>query len=335
VTFQSTTALFCCALLCSPVLATTAEKHPGMGEQAKIAAAGDSALEEKYLQLLDGAVYQQSIIDAISKPAESKAWKDYRPIFITDKRIQGGVNFWRENADALRKAEREYQVPAHYIVAIIGVETFYGGNVGKYRVLDALTTLGLYYPPRQAFFAGELRQFLQFSQNPHITVDPQKAVGSYAGAMGMGQFIPTSYVKFAADGDANGLIDLWTRADAIASVARYFNVHGWQYGKPVVSRAVVAEKSQALADLGVLPATTVLALRKQGYAPQAKFPNNAKASLIILEGDTGPEHFITRQNFYVITRYNRSPLYAMAVHQLAQRIRTEMQREATAQMLPK
>jgi membrane-bound lytic murein transglycosylase B len=301
------------------------EKHPGMTALAQAAAEGDATRAAAYLKLLDSAVYQQSIIDAISKPAEGKAWKDYRPIFLTQARIDAGVRFWQENAAILASAEKQYQVPARYIVAIIGVETFYGRNVGKFRVLDALTTLGLYYPPRQAFFAGELRQFLQFSQNPALKIDPEKAVGSYAGAMGWGQFIPTSYVKFAADGDGDGLINLWdSKADITASVARYFNIHGWKIGAPVVARAVVSPKASAVMDMGVEPHTTVKALAKLGYRTKAAPAGDTKASLIVLEGPDGPEHFVSYQNFYVITRYNRSPLYAMAVHQLSLAIEKQM-----------
>jgi membrane-bound lytic murein transglycosylase B len=301
----------------SPTQLQEKEKHPGMREQAKLAAAGDAELEKKYLALLETAKYQQSIIDAISKPAEGKPWKDYRPIFLTEKRIEGGVQFWLKHAVALKKAEDTYQVPANYIVAIIGVETFYGGNTGSYRVLDALTTLGLYYPPRQEFFAGELRQFLQMTQNAVAEVDAEKATGSYAGAMGMGQFIPTSYVKFAADGDGDGKINLWKTDDAIASVARYFNMHGWAYGSPVVSRANAGKNSALPYDMGVAMTSTVKALAKKGYKPADKFDSKSPASMIVLDGVNGKEPYIILNNFYVITRYNRSPLYAMAVHELA------------------
>lgn len=294
------------------------EKHPGMRLLAKEAAQGDAKREADYLALLEKAVYQQSIIDAISRPAEGKAWKDYRPIFLTQARIDAGVAFWREHAAEIRYAQKKYQVPASYIVAIIGVETFYGRNVGKYRVLDALTTLGLYYPPRQAFFAGELTQFLRFSEVDTIKLDPEKTLGSYAGAMGLGQFIPTSYLKFSADGDGDGLVDLWgSQADATASVARYFNLHGWTLGAPVIVRAEVRADAKAVADTGVLPQTTVAALAKLGYVSKVKVPGETPASLLVFEGPDGPEHYISFQNFYVITRYNRSPLYALAVHQLS------------------
>jgi membrane-bound lytic murein transglycosylase B len=329
--FGATLALAQSGLPAESAAKPISEKHPGMTALAQAAAEGDAARAAAYLKLLDSAVYQQSIIDAISKPAEGKAWKDYRPIFLTQARIDAGVVFWRENAAILASAEKQYQVPASYIVAIIGVETFYGRNVGKFRVLDALTTLGLYYPPRQAFFAGELRQFLQFSQNPAIKIDQQKVVGSYAGAMGLGQFIPTSYVKFAADGDRDGVIDLWnSKADITASVARYFNIHGWDMGAPVVARAKVAPNASAVKDMGVQPHTTVRALAKLGYRSKAAPAGDTKASLIVLQGTDGPEHFISYQNFYVITRYNRSPLYAMAVHELSLAIEKQMRAKIPA-----
>ncbi len=314
-------------------VAVSVEKHPGMRALAKLAAEGDATREANYVALLDSAVYQQSIIDAISRPAEGKAWKDYRPIFLTPARIAGGVKFWRENRAALAHAEALYKVPANYIVAIIGVETLYGANVGKYRVLDALTTLALYYPPRAEFFAGELRQFLKFSQIAAIKLDANKTLGSYAGAMGLGQFIPTSYVKYAVDGDGDGVIDLWqSKSDITASVAHYFSEHGWQYGEPVVASTKIAQHASAVGDMGVLPTTTVRALAQLGYRVrrtpgQPKPKPNSKASMIVLEGEQGPEHFISFENFYVITRYNRSPLYAMAVHQLAGEIAREMQNE--------
>ena len=295
-----------------------AEKHPGMRALVREAAQGDAKREASYLALMEKAVYQQSIIDAISRPAEGKAWKDYRPIFLTQARIDAGVQFWRQHAAEIRRAQKKYQVPASYIVAIIGVETFYGRNVGKYRVLDALTTLGLYYPPRQQFFAGELTQFLRFSEVDTIKLDPEKTLGSYAGAMGLGQFIPTSYLKFSADGDGDGLVDLWgSQADATASVARYFNLHGWSWGAPVVVRAQVSADAKAVADTGVLPQTTLAALAKLGYGSKLKLLGDTPASLLVFEGTDGPEHYISFQNFYVITRYNRSPLYALAVHQLS------------------
>jgi membrane-bound lytic murein transglycosylase B len=297
------------------------EKHPGMGALAKAASNGDLELEASYLARLQDATYQQSIIDAISKPAEKKPWKDYRPIFLTADRTKAGIKFWQENAEILQAAETKYKVPARYIVAIIGVETFYGRNIGKYKVIDALTTLGLYYKPRQSFFMSELQQFLQFPTLPQIKVDTEKAVGSYAGAMGLGQFMPTSYVRFAADGDSDGSIDLFAnKADVIHSVASYFALHGWEWNGPVTVRTDIARDAKPVTDMGVETKTTAAALTALGYTPRGKINAKRAASLIILEGVNGAEHFATFQNFYVITRYNRSPLYAMAVHQFSQEL---------------
>jgi membrane-bound lytic murein transglycosylase B len=300
------------------------EKHPGMGAMAKLAGNGDLNMEAQYLALLQQANYQQSIIDAISKPAEKKAWKNYRPIFMTEERTRAGVKFWHDNQAALTAAENKYQVPARYIVAIIGVETFYGRNAGSYRVIDALTTLGLYYKPRQEFFANELRQFLQFPTVPQIALDEEKVRGSYAGAMGIGQFMPTSYVRFAADGDGDGKIDLFANnTDAIFSVASYFKQHGWEWNAPVAVRVTISTDAKPISDMGVETKTTVGALRALGYAPRGKVDVKRPASLIILEGENGPEHIATFGNFYTITRYNRSPMYAMAVHQLSQALARE------------
>lgn len=295
-----------------------------MNALAKAAAQGDSKREQAYLALLEKAEYQQSIIDAISKPAEGKPWKLYRPIFLTTERLGAGLAFWRENAELLAAVEEKYKVPAEYIVAIIGVETFYGRNTGKYRVLDALTTLGLYYAPRQTFFAGELTQFLRFSEIPRIKIDPLAVRGSYAGAMGLGQFIPSSYVNFATDGNGDGMVDLWAeRSDVIASVANYFAVHGWEAGGPVVAKVKVAPHARNVQDAGVEPVYPVRQLQEWGYTPKGKFKAMRLASLLQLDGEKGWETYASFKNFYVITRYNRSPLYAMAVHQFAQQLKRD------------
>ncbi|OII56879.1 lytic murein transglycosylase B, partial [Pseudomonas putida] len=182
---------------------------------------------------------KQSILDAISRPAERvKPWKDYRPMFITDARIARGVDFWRQHEAVLARAEQEYGVPAQYIVAIIGVETFFGRNTGNYRVIDALSTLGFDYPPRAEFFRKELREFLLLAREEQL--DPLTLKGSYAGAMGLPQFMPSSFRNFAVDFDGDGHINIWNNPDdAIGSVASYFKRHGWVAGEGVVSRAWV------------------------------------------------------------------------------------------------
>ncbi len=320
--------------------AKAAEKHPGMGALALAAADGDKELTGKYTALLEQGVYQQSIIDAITRPAEAKPWKLYRPIFMTKERIDEGVKFWQTHAAQLTAVQARYEVPAEYIVAIIGVETFYGRNVGKYKVLDALTTLGLYYPPRQPFFSGELKQLLKFSEQTKYKIDPLAAVGSYAGAMGMGQFMPSSYANFAVDGDEDGKVDLWgSNSDVFASIANYFIGHGWEPGGPVLRTVSLQPGARTIKEPGLLPVFTVSQLREWGYhlpATSKTLPADDRlASLVQLESENGPQTIMVFQNFYAITRYNRSPLYATALHQLAQAIAKQYRKAGPKPMLAK
>lgn len=279
---------------------------------------------------LTQAVHQQKIIDAMNRPAEAvKPWRDYRPIFLNDARINGGVAFYREHRSALDAVAAQTGVPAEYIVAIIGVETHYGRITGNYRVLDALYTLAFDYPKRAPFFAGELAQLFALAKaEPQLRIDELK--GSYAGAMGMGQFMPSSYRLWARDGDGDGRRDLLTHTpDVFASIANYFVVHGWQRGGPVVARA---ERTPGAADFvheggarAYDPIYPLAELDRLGYRPQAGQPlpqgDAAGATVVTFDGDAGREDWLGYRNFYVITRYNRSPMYAMAVHQLAQAIR--------------
>jgi membrane-bound lytic murein transglycosylase B len=264
---------------------------------------------------------KQSILDAISRPAERvKPWKEYRPMFITDARIARGVDFWRQHEAVLARAEQEYGVPAQYIVAIIGVETFFGRNTGNYRVIDALSTLAFDYPPRAEFFRKELREFLLLTRDEQV--DPLTLKGSYAGAMGMPQFKPSSFRNYAVDFDGDGHINIWNNPDdAIGSVASYFKRHGWVAGERVVSRAQV---SGAQADLGLTtgiePAKTFGELRALGWSSHDALRDDLPVTAFRLEGDNGPEYWLGLKNFYAITRYNRSVMYAMAVHQLAEQL---------------
>ena len=266
------------------------------------------------------ARYQQSIIDAISKPAEAKPWKDYRPIFVTDRRVEDGVAFMQANAALLKRVENEFGVPASLIVAILGVETNYGRQSGRYHVLDALATLAFAYPPRQDFFRGELKQlFLLHGESFPYPIDG--LMGSYAGAMGWGQFMPSSIANFARDYDGDGKVDLWNSpADICASVANYFAAHGWQKGGLVALRATVADDARAVTPAGLEPAYPLQQLAEWGYRGSVKLDPMTPATLIFLDGDNGREVWITLENFYAISRYNRSPLYSLAVHQLSQAI---------------
>ena len=273
------------------------------------------------LQALFGRIEKkQSILDAISRPAEAKPWHEYRPIFLTDSRIEGGVEYWRENREILDKAADAFGVDPRVIVAIIGVETRYGQHAGRYRVADALATLAFDYPPRAKFFRSELEQFLLLTREERV--DPLDAKGSYAGAMGHGQFIPSSYREYAVDFDDDGHRDLWhSRYDIIGSVANYLSRHGWQRGAPVAQPGKVSGNDwHGFLDKGLKPSVPLGRLRAAGVQVAAGLGDELPAALLELEGENGAEYWVGFNNFYVITRYNRSPLYAMAVHQLSQEI---------------
>lgn len=270
--------------------------------------------------LLAGTRFQDDIIRAISRPAEAKPWYEYRGIFVTLARIEGGVRFWRDNEALLRRAEQEFGVAPEIIVAILGVETRYGGTTGKYRVLDALATLAFGYPPRASFFRGQLEALLLLAREEGI--NPAQVKGSYAGAMGLPQFIPTSYRAFAVDFDGDGRRDLLnSRADAIGSVANYFKQHGWQRGGMVTVPARTSGMGlESLVKAGMKPSLGVEELAARGVYGDAVLPRNTLASLVRLEGRSGDEYWLGLNNFYAITRYNHSNLYAMAVFQLSQEI---------------
>ncbi|MCS5710576.1 lytic murein transglycosylase B [Candidatus Berkiella aquae] len=285
--------------------------------------------ERQLNQLLKQSTTQEKILTSIAKPAEKLPWHRYEPIFMSDKRIQEGVAFWKKHAKTLQRAEKEYGVPAEFIVAILGVETFYGKHAGQYQVLDSLVTLAFEYPPRSAFFKDELEQFLLLSKEEKW--DPTQIKGSYAGAMGNPQFISSSYRNFAVDFTGSGKRDLINSIDdSIGSVANYFKVNGWQKGAPVVLKANTTGdkfKSAIASTSNPKPEYSLPQLAALGISP----PRNANAfkghnfALVSLESKDGPEYWLGGQNFYVITRYNRSNLYAMAVYNLSQKIKAGYQ----------
>ena len=264
---------------------------------------------------------QSSILEAIARPAERVLkWHEYREIFLKEPRIEQGLVFWRDNAAALQAASDVYGVAPEYVVAIIGVETRYGQITGGYRVLDALTTLAFDYPPRAPFFRKELTQFLLLAREEGR--DPLELSGSYAGAMGYGQFIPSSYRSYAVDFDGDGQRDIWTNTrDAIGSVANYFAVHGWQRDAEVVRQVSVAGSlADQVANQSLDLKYTVGELQALGVQIDG-LEADRKAALFRMELEDGAEYWLGLNNFYVITRYNRSRLYALAVYQLAQAIR--------------
>jgi membrane-bound lytic murein transglycosylase B len=271
--------------------------------------------------LFKSAEKKQSIVDAISRPAERvKEWKDYRQIFLVGDRAERGQKFYQQYQQELDRAERVYGVPAEIIVAIIGIETQYGSYTGRYRVIDSLSTLAFDYPPRAPFFRSELEQYLILTREQ--AVDPLTLKGSYAGAMGWGQFISSSYRHYAVDFDGDGKTDIWNNpSDAIGSVANYFKVHGWQTGQPVTTRVAVNKASdESKVNTGLALNFTVAELQRAGFEPAQSLAGKTEANIWRLEGEYGSEYWIALPNFYTITRYNHSHLYAMAVYQLSQDI---------------
>jgi len=282
---------------------------------------------EELETLFSKAEKREDILEAISRPAEkTKPWYEYRKIFLTPKRIEGGVKFWKENVDILERAAQQYSVDPAVIVAIIGVETRYGANTGSYRVIDALSTLAFAYPPRSKFFRSELEQFLILAHEEDV--DTRTAKGSYAGAMGYGQFIPSSYRNYAVDFNGDGKRDLWdSRDDIIGSVANYFHRHGWRAGEPVASKVTGSASIKAMQISEKLKPGKKTAgdFAREGITSTPSLPDDQPVALLELEQNDGTEHWLTSNNFYVITRYNRSPLYSMAVYQLSEAIQDAYQ----------
>ena len=272
-------------------------------------------------QLFAESKIYDSILEAIARPAESKPWYQYRPIFITKSRIQGGIQFWKENARTLQRASETYGVPEEIIVAIIGVETRYGKHAGRYPVFDALATLAFYYPPRASFFKSELEQFLLMTREEKIPA--KELVGSYAGAMGMPQFISSSFRRYAVDFDKDGKRDLWNNpVDAIGSVANYFKKHRWEPGQPITHKVQVhGRKHKKLITNSLKPSHSQQDLLDNGVILPGNIPSDLQGKLLKFKTGRKPEYWVGWNNFYVITRYNHSALYSMAVYQLSQKIK--------------
>lgn len=279
--------------------------------------------ESEVRVVLEQASFSERVLDLMSRPAERKPWFQYRPIFLTESRIEGGLAFWRDNRPTLERAQRELGVPVEIIVAIIGVETLYGKRAGTIRVLDSLATLGFRHERRGKFFRRELGQFLLLAREEHL--DPLAVQGSYAGAMGIPQFIPSSYRAYAVDFDGDGRRDLLGNvADAIGSVASYLGRHGWRQGALIAAPASVeGDGHEAFTGRGLEPDATIGDLRGAGVTVHGD--GLADEMPVALHryrlADGTSELWATLHNFYVITRYNRSRLYTMAVYQLADEIR--------------
>ncbi len=277
--------------------------------------------EHQLTKLLQLTVIKNDILKRISSPSEGLPWHKYRKIFLTDTRVSEGVNFWNENAAALTYVSDKTGVAPEIIVAIIGVETGYGKNMGNHSVLDTLVTLAFSYPPRSAFFTGELEQFLLLCREENI--NPREPLGSYAGAMGYPQFMPSSYRALAKDFENDGHRDIWKNPrDAIASVANYFEKNGWERNQSIAVQAnAVGNQYKAILNKDLKPNTTLAQLNLVGVSWAGNISENEKVKLVALEQLNGEELWLGLHNFYVITRYNHSPLYAMATYQLSREIK--------------
>ncbi len=328
-------SLYALQFLTTPLLA--ADKVPVNLQQDNVVAFIDEMVEshgfdrEALSAVLAQAEIKATIVKKISTPAErTLTWGEYRKIFITKERINAGVTFWRENKEMLERIALETGVPIEILVGIIGVETYYGRITGKDRVIDALATLAFEYPKRAKFFRNELVQFLLLAREEEL--DPLTPMGSYAGAMGRPQFMPSSFRAYAVDSTGDGKRDIWNNwADVSGSIANYFLEHRWRENEAVATQASLG--SNWTADIPK-PANTlkmvdsVDSLSKKGVLFATDLGADSEAQLLTYEGDDGIEHWVGFHNFYVITKYNRSVMYALAVHQLGQQISAEMNANA-------
>jgi membrane-bound lytic murein transglycosylase B len=267
---------------------------------------------------------QQGILQAMANPTTALPWHAFRESHVTTTRIRGGLAYWQRYAATLARASADSGVPEEILVATVGIESFYGRLAGTSKVFDALVTLAFNYPPRAERFRGELEEFLLLTRE--LNVDPLRVKGSYAGALGVPQFLPSSYRQYAVDFDHDGKRDLWNHIDAIGSIANYYKSYGWQAGEPVLAAIEQSDEAPgdeftALLGRGIKPHTTVAAIKRAGASPAYVVADDTPAAVFAAETEAGMRYWIGFNNFYVITRYNRSVNYALAVYELAQEIR--------------
>ncbi len=312
------------SLLCVPLLATSLPAWAELVSRADFIA----RMSEQHgfdrgdlTRLFRQVKTRRSILRVMDRPGEAKPWHEYRKLFLTPQRIVQGVKFQEQHRATLDQARRQYGVPPELVTAIIGVETIYGANTGGFRVIDALNTLAFHYPRRADFFRDELEAFLLLTREENV--DPLEVQGSYAGAIGPGQFMPGSFRRFAVDFDGDGQRNLWNdMTDVIGSVANYLRAHGWQPGRAVLLPVQVrADQAEQLLALGLEPTRPLSRLRELGLRFAGELPAETPGSLIALESEAGTVYWLALKNYYVITRYNRSTRYATAVWHLAENIR--------------
>ncbi|HEU4350682.1 MAG TPA: lytic murein transglycosylase B [Burkholderiales bacterium] len=310
--------------LCAPVLAHASyAKRPEVEAFVRDLARRHGLAENELKHVFQRVQRLDPVLEAISRPAERvRTWEEYRALLITERRIAEGLEFWKKHRRTLERAERKYGVAPEYVVAIIGVETFYGRNTGSWRVVDALTTLAFDYPPRAGFFRSELENYLLMAREAGIDVFSVR--GSYAGAIGIPQFMPSSARRYAVDFDGNGTIDLQkSRADAIGSVANFLKAHGWERDADVAVQARVPDEGwRAFAHDRFEPKYSLIDMRQAGIEFDSPQPAGASGTVVeLLNAERASEFRVALRNFYVITRYNRSALYAAAVSDLALELR--------------
>lgn len=276
---------------------------------------------KQLVAIMREAKFQPQIIESMEKPYEKKTWDVYKDLFLTPERVKAGVDYWQANKEALARAQREYGVPANLIVAIVGVETLYGKHQGNYRVLDALTTLAFHYPKRSPYFTRELSEFLLLCRERGVLAT--QYMGSYAGAMGKPQFMPSSYRNYAVDFAGNGKRDLMNQdSDVIGSIANYIHQHGWKTNGGVAQMASVrGSRYKRLAINSKVPGYELKQIFASGIRPISAIEDHpSKAGVIELTTSSGPEYWLAYPNFYVITHYNSSPQYALVVYLFAQQL---------------
>jgi membrane-bound lytic murein transglycosylase B len=315
------------ALTALPALSSGYEKRPEVKSFVREMVERHGFVERELLFLFSRTKKREPILQAISPPGpgRGRSWAEYRAIFVNERQVQGGSAFWKAHEQALERATKEYGVPEEIIVAIVGVETLYGRNMGKWRVVDALTTLAFDYPPRAEFFRSELENYLVFSRDSGF--DVFSVLGSYAGAIGIPQFMPSSYLKYAVDFDGSGVTDLRASpVDAIGSVGNFLKQHGWRAGEPIHFPATVSgEAWRPFADGSVLPKHPLAEIQKAGIAFSGGAPATQGILIELGNRDATAEYRVGLQNFYVLTRYNRSSFYASAVTDLAAALRAARQ----------
>ena len=311
--------LLACILYLVPCtcLSVNLDEHPVLRLLIDEMASKHAFTHKELGEWLSQAEIRDDIIEAVYRPKESLPWHEYRKLFVNDERARRGLAFWKANAEALFRAGSEYGVPPEIIVAIIGVETFYGRQGGAYRVLDALVTLTLRYPERSEFFRNQLVEFLLLARE--LGVGPLSIKGSYAGAMGIPQFIPSSYRSYAVDFDGDRKRDLADIEDAVGSVANFLKQHGWKRDEPIIGEVKLEGSMYAwLENNGPEPRISIQHLSRYGILPVQRIDARQLAALVAFEGETAPIHRLGYNNFYVITRYNRSKNYSMAVVELSE-----------------